>query len=329
MGKSSPDIPDPALGAIAGIQQDQALQPFKYLIQAASTMGRPVRIGGRTYDFRGLGNMDTARVVSDQMAQTLLDLQKEKSPEIIQQRINELKAADPEGYAARQQLFDRIIADARENPNRPVAEALQRNLQNELAKGSGFDDAKQEQEVRDSARGAQVMRGIYLGNAPTSQEAKTVLQTGEQLRNQREQNALNLLESGASPEDVAYRRMQQNIGNLGAFAAGQTPESQFQQVSASGRGPVNLTGQSPNPGGLFDPNAAAFGVGQQSSMYGSMLGYQGSQANPWLAGLSNAATGFGALANIYGARSPAYSGGYTAGSYAGTGDQSPENAAWP
>ena len=281
----SPKIPDPGKAAVAGIQADTELQPFKYLIDAASTLGVPITIDGKTYDFSGLGQADTAGKVSDKMAQTLLELQKTKSPEIIQQRLNELKAADPEGYAAKQQLFDKIMADAKANPDRPVATELQKSLQDELAKGVGFNDARQEEQVREGVRGNQVAGGIALGNAPSSQEAKTVLGAGETLRNQREQNALNLLESGASPEDVAYRRFQQSVSNLGAFASGETPEAQFGQVSAAGSGPVSLTGGAPNTN-TFNPGAAGSGLSFASGVYGAQSGYQATQANPWLAGLS-------------------------------------------
>src|SRR5438067_419893 len=116
MGKAK--IPNPGQAAAAGIAADTSLQPFNYLINAASTLGTPISIDGKTYDFSGLGQADTAGVVGDKMAQTLLDLQKEKSPEIIQQRLDELKAADPEGYNARKELFDKIMEDAQKNPDR-------------------------------------------------------------------------------------------------------------------------------------------------------------------------------------------------------------------
>src|SRR4051812_5221088 len=117
---STPEIPNPADAAMEGIAASDQLQPYQYLINAAATLGNRITLDGHTYDFSGLGNADTSRVVSDQMAQTLLALQRERSPEIIAQRIEELKAADPQGYAARKQLFDRIMADAQENPNRPI-----------------------------------------------------------------------------------------------------------------------------------------------------------------------------------------------------------------
>lgn len=291
---SQPSIPDPGKAAVAGIQADTELQPFDYIIKALSALGQSGNVGGQNYDFTGLGNADTARKVSDQMAQTMLALQKEKSPQIIQQRIDELKAADPQGYAARKELFDRITADAQANPNRPVSQDLQNELQDQLSKGAGFDDARQEKQVRDQSRGGQVASGIFLGNAPTQQEASHVVQAGESLQSQRQQNALAMLQSGTSPEDIAYRRFQQNIGNLGNFVNGETPSAQFGQVSGAAHGPVNLTGGAPGTN-TFNSGAAGQGLNNALGGYQGQLGWFGSQANPWLSGLSTGASAFGSM----------------------------------
>jgi hypothetical protein len=291
--------PDPADAAVGGIQADLALSPHNYLLNAAAQMGTKVTIDGKVYDFTGLSEADTAAKVSDQMAQTLLDIQREKSPQIIEQRLAELKAADPKGYAARQDLFDQIMAEANKNPDRPLSTQTSQLIQDELAKGVGFSDDKQKREVQDSVRGKQVKSGIFRGNTATGEEAKTVVGAGEQLRNQRQQNALDLLQSGTTPEDVAYRQMQQTLGNLGSFVNGQTPTAQFGQVSAASSGPVKMgnTGVNTN---LFDPNAAGSGVNNALSQWNTQTNYQNQQANPWLAGLSTAFTAAGTLKNING-----------------------------
>lgn len=290
MGKT-PDIPNPGKAAAAGIAADTELQPFNYLINAASTLGKPITIDGKTYDFTGLGNADTAAKISDQMAQTLLDIQKSTAPEQIRQRIEELKTADPQGYAARKQLFDKIIEDANSHPGRPLASDLQQTVQDELAKGVGFNDAKQEEQVREGVRGQQYAQGITLGNAPTSQEAKTVVNAGESLRSQRENDALKLIQSGTAPEDVAYRQFQQSLGNLADFQSGQTPTAQFKQVS----GAANVTPPGQLPAIGFNPNAAGQGVNNALGASGAYAGYQASQANPWLAGVSTAGATAGSL----------------------------------
>lgn len=292
---SAPQIPDPGAAAAAGIAQNTQLQPFNYLINAASTLGRPITINGQTYDFTGLGQADTAAVVSDQMARTLLALQQTNDPQVIQERLNELQAADPQGYAARQTLFDQIQQQAQNNPGRPISTDLQQQLQNELAKGAGFNDAKQEEQAREGIRGNQVKSGITLGQAPTAQEAAGITSAGENLQSQRQQDALNLLESGSSPEDIAYRQLQQNLSNEANFVSGQTPTAQFQQVSAARSGPTQLVGGAPSTN-TFDPNAAANGQNNALAGYGAQNSNFNAQANPWLAGLSVGATTYGSLA---------------------------------
>lgn len=282
---STPKIPNAAKSAAAGIQADLEQQPFNYLINAASQLGNKITIGGKEYDFTGLGDADTSAVVSDKMAQTLLDLQREKSPAIIQQRLNELQAADPQGYAARKTLFDKILEYASSNPGRPVSTELQSSLQDELAKGAGFDDARQKEQVIEGVRGRQIKNGIILGNAPAREEAGAVLSAGEQLRNQRQQDALAFLQSGQSPEDIAYRQFQQNLNNLGSFVNGQSPTQQFQQVGNASNGPVDLTGAGVNTN-TFNQNAAGQGINAALDNYNTSMRYANAQANPYLSGLS-------------------------------------------
>lgn len=282
---SSVKVPNAAKSAAAGIQADLEQQPFNYLINAASQLGNKITIGGKEYDFTGLGDADTSAVISDQMAQVLLDLQKEKSPQIIAQRLAELQAADPEGYAARKTLFDKILEYATNNPDRPISSELQNSLQDELAKGVGFDDARQKEQVTESVRGKQIKNGIILGNAPAREEAGAVLDAGESLRSQRQQDALSFLQSGQSPEDIAYRQFQQNLNNLGSFVNGQSPTQQFQQVGNASNGPIDLTGQGVNTN-TFNPNAAGQGISSAFSQFNTQQQYQNAQANPYLSGLS-------------------------------------------
>jgi hypothetical protein len=150
------------------------------------------------------------------------------------------------------------------------------------------------QDVQQSVRGGQVARGITLGNAPASQEASAVVGASDKLRTQQEGVAENYLASGISPQDVQYRKIQQSLANLGAFANGQTPEAQFGQLSgAQSQGAPNVAPNYSTPASL-DPNSAQYGINFANQSY------QTSQqnANPWLAGLSTATTGLNAWANI-------------------------------
>src|SRR6478609_4852193 len=127
-----PTPPDPNAAAMGGTMADLANYPLSYKVNALAKMGGSGWIDGKFYDFTGLGDADNAAAMSDKMAETLLALQKEYGPEFVRQRLEELKAADPTGYAARQQLFDRIMADANSSPDRPMNTALQNEVKRAL-----------------------------------------------------------------------------------------------------------------------------------------------------------------------------------------------------
>jgi hypothetical protein len=291
---STPKIPDPNAAAVAGAQADMELFPFQYMINNLAKMGGKATIDGKEYDFTGLGDADTAAAMSDKMAQTLLELQQQYGPEFVKQRLAELKAADPTGYAARQQLFDRIMADAEANPDRPMNQALQDLVQGELSK-SGKLDARQIQEVQQGVRGKQLRNGIFLGNAAASEEANAVVRAGENLRDQRQQQAAGILQSGVLPQDVQYRQIQQSLANLGAFTNGQNPTAQFQSVSSASNGAAPYFTGSQNQAAT-NGNATAQGIQDAMSLYSSNMNWANSQINPWLAGLAGGASGIN-LAN--------------------------------
>lgn len=285
----TPTIPDPNAAAVAGAQADLELFPFQYQINSLAKMGGKGRINGVDYDFSGLGDADVSAAMSEKMAETMLALQQEYGPEFVKQRLAELKAADPTGYAARQQLFDRIMADAEANPNRPMNQALQDAVQGELSK-AGKLDARQIQEVQQGVRGKQIGRGIILGNAAASEEANALVGASEQLRDQRQQQASGFLNSGVSPEDVQYRQIQQALSNLGAFTNGQTPTAQFGAVSSAANGAAPLWTGSQNQAST-NGNATAQGMQDALSLYSSQMNWANSQVNPWMAGIAGAASG--------------------------------------
>lgn len=279
-----PDIPDPNVAAISGAVADVQNYPFQYQIEALARTGGRANIGGRVYDFTGLGEADNARVMSDRMAQTLLDIQRNYGADFIRQRLASLEQSDPEGFAARRQLFDRILADSERNPNRPLAEETQGLITDLLQQGGQLTD-RQKEEVQQGVRGQQLRRGIYLGNAPASQEATAVTQAGEQMRGAREAQALQFQTSGISPEDVEYRRIQQSLQNLGAFMSGQTPTAQFGGLSAAGNGAAPFTTGGPM-NVHTNPNAALQGIQNANAIYSGNVNWANSQVNPFVAGIS-------------------------------------------
>ena len=291
---SGPDIPDPNKAAIAGMQADLKNYPQNWLVNAAAQMGNKVTIGGKTYDFTGLGNAAQSLATSDKMAQTLIDIQKNYGADYVKQRIEELKLADPTGYAARQQLFDSIMADAEsKSPNEQMSKDLQSQVQQMLTT-SGELTPEQRQEVQQNVRGGQVARGITLGNAPVSEEASATVGAQDRLRQQQQDMGKTYLSSGITPEDIQYRKIQQSLSNLGAFRQGVTPTAQFSSLSSAGNGSAPFN--APNyqtPATLNPERAAQTGVNFANNVYESSQ----NQANPWLSGLSLAASGMNAAAN--------------------------------
>jgi len=291
MGKGdAPAPPDYAEAARQGVYADLETYPLRYLTEAASKMGGKFTLDGKTYDFTGLGDADTSRVMSDQMARTLLDIQRNLGPKFVAQRLAELKLADPQGYAARKELFDRIMADTEAHPDRPLAEDLQSSIVGQL-QNAGRLDRRMLDEVQQSVRGGQVGRGNFLGNAAVSQEAGAVAGASDALRDQQQQTALGFLGSGVTPEDVEYRRLQQNLANLGAFNAGTTPMAQFRSLSAAGNGAAPFIGGGPNTV-TTNPNSGAQGVNNALQIYSGKVNWAQNQINPWVAGLSTGVSGF-------------------------------------
>lgn len=296
---STPKAPDPNLAAVAGVTEDLANFPLKAKIDALAQMGGKAVIDGKLYDFTGLGTADNNAVISDQMAQAMLDIQKNYGLEYIKQRLANLQQADPTGYAARKQMFDRIIADAEKNPNRPIADDLQAQMAEMLSKGGNLTTGPggQLEQIQQDLRGKQIANGIFLGNAPASAEAGAVVQAGDAMKQQRQKQALGFLNSGVTPEDVEYRRIQQSLSNLGTFINGQSPVTEFQQLSGAQQGAAPFDpGQVTAP--TLNPNAGYQGMQDASAIYSGNVNWSNSQVNPWTFGLSTGINALGAARNM-------------------------------
>lgn len=288
----APSIPDPNQAALAGQETDLGNLPFTWAINQAAQSGSRVTINGHTYDFTGMGNAAVQGRVDDQMAQALLDIQNNYGSAYVAQRLADLQRADPEGYAARQDLFDRILQQSHDNPDRPLNDELQ-NQVNSMLQDSGHLDKKGLEEVQQGVRGKQVGRGIVLGNAPASEESSAVVNASDNLAEQQQAEAGQYLSSGVSPQDVAYRNIVQSLSNLGAFVNSQTPTAQFNQVSGAQGGAAPFTSTSYQPNGALNPAAGANGMNAANSIYNS----QSQQSNPWLTGLATGLNTYNAFNN--------------------------------
>lgn len=295
---SSPSIPDPNSAAVAGALAQAGTFPFQQYIDYLAQTGSAANIGGTNYNFSGLGNAQQNAALTRAMLPAELQIQQQYGPQYIQQALANLQQADPQAVAARKREFNNIISDAQTTPNRPMATDLQNQVIALLGRGSTLTTGpnSETEAVQQQVRGQQVNNGIYLGNAPATQEASAVVNAGDKMQQQRQAQALDFLQSGVSPEDVTYRRVQQSLSNLGNAINGRTPEAQFQSLSgaAAGAAPFNTGGaQSPS----INTNSSLQGLQNAADIYSGNVNWAEQQANPWTVGLSSLANSASILNN--------------------------------
>jgi hypothetical protein len=258
----------------------------------------PVTGQPTTVDFTGQGTAAVQNQMSDQMAQTLLDIQQGLGPQYIAQRLADLKQADPQGYAARQQLFDQIQQEAAQAPpGQALSASTQQLVLSELQKGGTLTPEELTQ-VQQGVRGPQVASGIFLGNAPSQAEADAVVNAGDQAQTARQGAAGSFLGAGVSPSDIQYRKIQQDLANLGAYISGQTPESQFASLSGAQGGAAPYPNPNYTQPTLNQGQAAAQGVGNAFDLYNQNFNFQQNQVNPFVAGLSGLSNAAGTAFNL-------------------------------
>lgn len=245
-------------------------------------------------DFTGLGDADIAALNSDKMAQVMLDLQRKYGDDYIDEARSQLERSDPEGFAARKELYDQIMGQLGEERDTTMARTLQQQIQDELEAGGTLDDQTR-REVEQSVRRGQTARGNTMGNAAQFEEAMQVGTAAENRRNQRQGKALQFLTSGASADDVNYRTSQQNLSNLGAFLSGSTPTAQFQQLSGAQQGaaPYNPGQQAPS----ISRNTFEQAMNGANTWNTNMTNWYAQQENPWVTGIN---LGTSAIGNIVG-----------------------------
>ncbi|HEV2320286.1 MAG TPA: hypothetical protein VGV18_11080, partial [Verrucomicrobiae bacterium] len=236
-----------------------------------------------------------------------LQIQQQYGPQYTALASQNLQQANPQAVAARQQEGRQAVGAAAAMPNRPMATDLQNQILALAGQGSNLTTGpnSETEAVQQGVRGQQVGNGIFLGNAPASQEASAVVNAGDQQQQQRQQQALDFLQSGVSPEDVTYRRVQQSLSNLGNFINGQTPEAQFQSLSGAAAGAAPF-----NPAGVQGPqmnmNDGLQGLQNASEIYSGNVNWAENQANPWTVGLSSLSGAASLLNNsgVFGNQTP-------------------------
>lgn len=289
----------PSPGASFGAPRQVALPPVRegsgpagltWKPGTATINGVPIKQNGDgsyTIDFNGFSTAQAAATEAQQNAASQLALQQQYDPKFIAQALQEEQQADPQSVAARNEMNNLVQqqASTQANLNEPVSTMLNSQIQDALnaAQNNSLtptDTARLNAAVSDalgSRGGAAPNPSLTVGAQLTSGFP------GEQRQAQAAQSALGFLGSGSDPEDIAYRRTQQNLADLAAEANGQTPSSQFASLSGASSGPAAMSQGATLPL-MSDNGAAAQQIGLQN--WETRMQNANNQVNPWMAGLS-------------------------------------------
>lgn len=241
-------------------------------------------------DFTGTGEIQQAAQYAKDMAASNLALQQKYGTQFIEEALRQEELADPEGTAARKLLAEKITKmNGQPRPVSPLATDLDAQVGAELQRGAVLNP-----DTLSQIEGTLRSRGGF--DQPATGDVTTPLTTGaagEARRAARQQKALSWLSSGATPEDVEYRNQQQNLANMGAFLAGQSPVAIFGQLSGAQQGTTpQITGQ---PLSSVNPNAGASGMSTALTNYRTATANAANNVNDWLGGLGLALKGASAI----------------------------------
>lgn len=249
------------------------------------------------YDFKGHSTADIEGELARQLTDQQISLGKKYGTQFAEEARRELELADPEGTAARNREYQ-MIEDEINNPKpiNPLSSMLEGDIDAQLKSGSGLDPMSRDLldaavTKANAARSGNTSAGDVAGSMSTGAEGEARRQAGIT-------KAQGFLSSGATPEDIAYRREQQNLQNLGSFVNGRTPESQFQSLAGAGNGSAPFYPGQPSP--QLPGNASSVGAQYAGAAGAAKLNAEAGQANPWLAGLSTMLQGIGTFNNMRG-----------------------------
>lgn len=251
--------------------------------------------GTKEADFTGYGTADVEGDLARKMTDIQLDLGRKYGTQFADEARKAQEQADPEGTAARKLEMEMIQKELdKPSPINPLSASLDKSISGQVGAGSGLDDMSQELLDAALARASADRGGSGLEADLVDQSMSTGME-GQARREAALRKGSAWLASGSTPEDIAYRREQQNISNLGAFVAGQTPQSQFQNLAGAGRGAAPFVpGQAPPQ---LPQNAGAGGGQYAVNSYQAKINQAANQANPWLAGMSTLLNGISAAGN--------------------------------
>ena len=165
-------------------------------------------------DFTDIGDIDLSRAnldyyleSADKISEGMLEQSEKFGVRFVEQRRKELEAADPEGFAMRQEMGRRIMEGGEKHFTAAAKEAML------------------------GARGSQAARGNLFGNAPSIQEAMAVGDVGYRMYQQ------DLANMGAFGAGVAP------TAQFGALSGAQQGASPFQGQNIMQSGVGAMTNQ--------------------------------------------------------------------------------------
>jgi hypothetical protein len=246
--------------------------------------------GSYTIDFNGYGAAQAAATEAQQSAASQLSLEQQYDPKFIAQALQQEQQADPESFAARNVMNNLVEQQSAAPLNEPVSTMLNSQIQDALNAGQNNSLTTTDTERLNAAvSNALGSRGGGSGGSGGSAtdvnwgQPLTSEFPGEQRQAQAAQSAMGFFGSGSDPEDIEYRRTQQNLANLAAEANGQTPSSQFSSLSGASSGPAPMSSGATLPL-LTDNGAAAQQIGLQN--WETQMQNANNQVNPWMTGLT-------------------------------------------
>ena len=199
--------------------------------------------------------LETEKDGADFYANMMLGLQQEYGDQFIDEALQQLEQADPQGFAARDALYNEVMGDVGgTSESYGGAKMLQHSIMQDLAAG-GRLDPQTRREVIQGTRGAQAARGNVLGDANAFAEAMEIGDAAYQRRSAAQQRMQDFLVSGAAPEDIGYEHDQRVKENLGGFLEGRSPLDDFSKLGDANKGaaPVLI----PEVPGVVDPAIGA------------------------------------------------------------------------
>ena len=272
-------------GTLGGSNPNQIASLEK---QIANVQGKLDKVPKtQNFDFSGKGAADIQGQISQALAQGQLSTEQQYDPQFIASALAQEQQADPERFAARSDLYNDIQKQIANPPDSPVADEVQRQVQEKLNAGQNLTPEEQSMLATAVQQGT-AARGGGGPNVDFSQELTTgTAGTAREAANTGA--AVNWLSSGQTPEDLTYRAQQQDLSNLSNYISGQTPEAQFGELSGANRGATPIAQASPLP--TTNPGAGAQGASAGVTNYGLNVQQALNQVNPWLAGTSGILSG--------------------------------------